>query len=680
MDNLQNKSKQELVLEIESLKKSLIILKSELKDNFFTSLKDLSDEDYDLITKEETDSIFKGNENGDIIYVNFKATKLTGYSEKELLNMNIKDLFKEEVIYSKPLRYDLLEEGNSVKARRTITKKNGLSIIVEMISKKLSDGTYISIMHDISEEQNLRLALKKSEEKYHHLFQMLPYGGEIVSKEGVIIDVSSGTLSMLGFSKDEILGKPMTQFIGEEGKSLFKRKFKNILLGKKESAEICLLKKDGSKVSVIRAGQPIFNNKGEIDFILTLSVDITKRKEVEKALLLKNEIFEKQNNEYIHLNNELIIAKEKAEESTRLKSAFIANMSHEIRTPMNGILGFSQLLNIPNLTSDKIKEYTAIILQSGEHLLNIINNIIDISKIDAGQFKIYKTPININQLLREQYMFFKTKDVVEANSLEIKINLPLEDREVNVNTDETRLKQILSNLINNAIKFTDEGFVEFGYTSENDKIVFFVEDTGIGIDEKMQVPIFNRFTQASINTEKLYGGTGLGLAISKACTELLGGEIWLKSKVGKGSTFYFTIPFEEVDFKNNNRKQEDDITFNNEKVLIVEDNLANFEYLFELLTDIGVEITHAKNANEAIDFVKKQKFNIVLMDIQLPGKDGNYATKEIKKILPNLPIIAQSAFAFINDKRKAYNAGCDDYIVKPIKSDELLTKLKKHIV
>lgn len=682
MDNLKDKSKQELIDEIKELRKSLILLKTEVRDNFFSSLKDLTVEDYDLITEEETDSIFKGDAEGNIIYINLKALKLTGYSEQEIIGKNIKELFDSGSVIVKPLRYDLLEEGNSVKSNRVIKKKDGTLVSVEMISKKLKEGGYISIMHDISEQQSLRLALKKSEEKYHHLFQMLPYGGEIVSTEGIIIDVSSGTLSMLGYKKEEILGKPMTQFIDEDGKRLFKDKFFNILSGNKESAEISLLKKDGSKVSVIRAGQPIFNNNGEVDFILTLSVDITKRKEIEKALLLKNEIYEKQNNEYIHLNNELIIAKEKAEESTRLKSAFIANMSHEIRTPMNGILGFSQLLNMEGLTSEKINEYTAIILQSGEHLLNIINNIIDISKIDAGQFKIYKTSVNLNQILREQLLFFSTKDEVVSREVELNVELALKDAEVNVKTDETRLKQILSNLINNAIKFTEKGAVKFGYKVKNNKIEFFVEDTGIGIDEKMQMLIFNRFTQATISTEKLYGGTGLGLAISKACTELLGGKIWLESKVNKGSTFYFNIPFNETVLKKDKLKQDtqNQISFNYERVLIVEDNEANYEYLFEILSSYNLNLVRSKTAKDAIIKVKQYSFNLILMDIQLPGEDGNFATREIKKIYPKLPIIAQSAFAFLSDKRKAYNAGCDDYIVKPIKSDELLMKIKKHII
>ena len=683
MDSLQKKTKKELIAEIEILQESIKSLKSNIRSDFFSSLMDLTTEDYDLITEEETDSIFKGDEHGNIIYANKSALKLTGYKEDEILKLNIQDFFNPNSVDLKPLRYDLLEGGISIKSSREIIQKRGTSIFIEMISRKLLGGGYISVMHDISEKQNLKLALKNSEEKYYHLFQMLPYGGEIISTKGFIIDVSAGTLSMLGYKREDIIGKPMNQFIDEEGKILFSPKFENILKGKKESAEICLLKKDGSKVSVIRAGQPIYNNNGGIDFILTLSVDITKRKEVEKALLEKNKVFEKQNKEYILLNKELKIAKERAEESTRLKSSFIANMSHEIRTPMNGILGFSQLLNMPNLTKEKIIEYTQIILQSGEHLLNIINDIIDISKIDAGQFKIYKTSININQVLREQLLFFRTKDEVSNNKIELKVNLPLKDTEVNLETDETRLTQILSNLINNAIKFTEEGFVEFGYKVKSDKVIFFVKDTGIGIDKKMQGPIFNRFTQATISTEKLYGGTGLGLAISKACTELLGGEIWVESKLGVGSVFYFSIPFISS-FKNINTKSLKEIAidfiFNNEKVLIVEDNDANYEYLNEVLSNLGLKTEHVRTANEAIGFVKEQTFNIVLMDIQLTGKDGFFATQEIKKLYPNLPVIAQSAFAFVSDKRKAFKAGCDDYIIKPIKYDELLSKIKKHIL
>lgn len=680
MDNLKNKTKQELISEVENLNNTVKLLKKQLNDKCFLSSKDLTIEDYDLITKGETYAIFKGNYKGDFVFVNEFGIKLTGYSLQELLKMNMSDLFKPEDIKSKPLRYDLLNKENSLKFQRTLTTKNGKSIIVEMTSKKLSDGSFISLMTDVTEEEELKSALKRSEEKYRHLFEMLPYGGEVVDTKGNIIDISSGTLSMLGYTKEEMLGKPMVKFIDDQGGRLFKSKLINLLKGKIEAAEICLLKKDGSKVSVIRAGQPIKNNKGEIEFILTLSVDITKRKEVEHALLKKNEIFEKQNKEYILLNKELIIAKEKAEESIRLKSAFIANMSHEIRTPMNGILGFSQLLNMPNLTDNKIKEYTDIITQSSEHLLNIINDIIDISKIDSGQFKIYKTSININRILREQFIFFNNEKF-HSNKVELKINLPLNDSEVNVTTDETRFKQILSNLINNALKFTEEGYVEFGYTFKENEITLYVKDTGIGIDKKMQKLIFNRFTQATINTEKLYGGTGLGLAISKACIELLGGNIWLESKLGVGSTFYFNISFDASSPINNiTNKTKFKIVFNNENVLIVEDNIANYELLFEILSDFDLNIKHVKTAKEAIEIVKQQNFNLILMDIQLPGEDGNFAIKEIKKIHPKLPIIAQSAYAFIRDKQKSFKAGCDDYIVKPIKYSELIKKIKRHII
>jgi len=678
MENIQEKSKKELISEIESLKNYVKLLKTQLNDKFFFSLKGLTTQDYDIITQGETYAIFKEDINGNFIYVNKIGIELTGYSLHELLRMNMSELFKSEDIKSNPLRYDLLEKNKSIKSKRIITKKNGSIAVVEMSSKKISDGSYVSIMSDISDEEKLRTALKESEAKYRHLFEMLPYGGEIVNTKGIIVDVSSGTLSMLGFSKDEMVGKHMSNFIDEDGRKLFKPKFINLLKGNKEAAEICLLKKDGTKVSVIRAGKSVINNKGEIDFILTLSVDITKRKEVEKVLLLKNKIYEKQNKEYILLNNELVIAKEKAEESIRLKSAFIANMSHEIRTPMNGILGFSQLLNMPNLTDDKIKEYTEIILQSGDHLLNIINNIIDISKIDSGQFNIYKTAININRILREQFLFFNTTQFHQKN-VDLKLNLPLEDKDVNVFTDETRFIQILSNLINNALKFTEDGYVEFGYTYEDKKMIFYVKDTGIGIDKNMQMLIFNRFTQATISTEKLYGGTGLGLAISKACTELLNGEIWLESKIGKGSTFYFDIPFNgETKINIIKKRPELDVRFNKEIILIVEDTQANFEYLFAILSDYNFVIEHVKTAKDAINMVLEQKINLILMDIQLPGEDGNYAIKEIKKTHPKLPIIAQSAYAFVKDKQKTFEAGCDDYIVKPINSDELIRKIRRY--
>ncbi len=694
MKFLSDKSKKELLAEIKRLKKQNEELKLRLHSDFFSPVKNLSKDDLSWITKFETDAVFKGDQKGNFILVNEYASKLTGYSEDELMKMNMSHLFSENVLNKNPLRFDLVLEGESVKNIRNIQTKNGKILTVEMMSKKLEDGSLICVMNNISKEADLENALTESEKRYRSLFQLLPYGGEIIDIRGKIIDVSPGTGKMLGYETEELINKNLTDLIHPDDLKKFKKKFPDLLKGEIQQAEIRMIKKDGSEVYLYRIGQPIRNNNGEIKSILTLSVDITERKKTEEILLAKNKEIEAQNEEYITLNEELkqtgkrllalneelSIAKEKAEESNRLKSAFLANMSHEIRTPMNGILGFAQLLALPDVSKQKIKEYTDIILHSGNHLLNIINDIIDVSKLDAGEFNILKEPVNINNLLKEQYVFFQSyKKSKHKNHIRLKLNLPKTKNDIVAFTDETRLTQILSNLINNAVKFTEEGEIEFGYLIKKEKLEFFVKDTGIGIPQNKLSEIFDRFNQASINTEKLYGGTGLGLSISRSCTKLLGGEIWVESEHNKGSIFRFTIPYEKTKEYKSKEKFFSEHDLRGKKVLIVEDDPLNFAYFSEILQGYDVEIYHVNTAVKAIEIVKDIDFDIVLMDVQLPGKDGNYAIREIKKIYPDIPIIAQSAYAFENEKELSYNAGCDDYITKPIKKDILIRTMLNYL-
>jgi PAS domain S-box-containing protein len=285
--------------------------------------------------------------------------------------------------------------------------------------------------------------------------------------------------------------------------------------------EVFLLQRDGRKIPILKNVMSVeINNE---NYLLEAFMDITDQKETE--MQLKN-------------------AKLKAEESNKLKSAFLQNMSHEIRTPLNGILGFSQFLSNPDISKADIKRYSEIIISSGNHLLEILNDIIDIAKIESGQLNVHFEKLNINTMMNELLIFFQKYKIQKGKeNIEIKYSVSLSGNDAIIQTDKTRIKQILNNLINNAIKFTDEGEVKFGYALNENNLVFFVRDTGIGISEKSKYLVFERFNQASDTTERLYGGTGLGLTISKACVEMLGGEIWLESDLGKGTIFFFSIPY-----------------------------------------------------------------------------------------------------------------------------------------
>ncbi|HYX06700.1 MAG TPA: PAS domain S-box protein [Bacteroidales bacterium] len=386
------------------------------------------------------------------------------------------------------------------------------------------------------------------------------------------------------------------------------------------------------------------------------------------------------------LENELIKAKEKAEESDKLKSAFLANMSHEIRTPLNGILGFSQLLNDDAISPELRREYSDIINSNGKVLTNLINDIIDISKIEAGQISLKNEVIALNAFLLElQSVFLSTREMKEKPDLKLRLVKTLGD-DVNIISDEVRLRQVLTNLISNAIKFTEVGYVEFGYelTYDRDFLKFFVIDTGIGFSESKQKVIFDRFMQVDHTSTRKYGGSGLGLAISKGFIDLMGGKIWAESKTGEGSKFYFTVPFrisqKETHKKQVSRNITKEHNWQGKKLLIVEDDRLSYRYLEEILKRTGALILHASNGKEAIDLANTHKdVDLILMDLQLPEVSGYEATAEIRKFKKELPIIAQTANAMEEDRRRCIEIGFTEYITKPISIDILYSTIEKHL-
>ena len=385
---------------------------------------------------------------------------------------------------------------------------------------------------------------------------------------------------------------------------------------------------------------------------------------------------------------DLEIAKEKAEQSDVLKSAFLANMSHEIRTPMNAIIGFSHLLDDPDIGDVNKSEIISHITYNSNTLLHLIDDIIDISKIEAGQLEISKRESKINRILNELFRtFLEKKKHLQKETLEIKLNLGNDNPDFSILSDPLRIQQVITNLMDNALKFTISGYIEFGYNVEQDienpSIIFYVKDTGIGLTDVNQKKIFNRFTKLEDDRRKLYRGAGLGLAICKNIAELLDGEIWVRSKLGQGSQFYFKTPCNEF-FKpsNENDQRNNSIksySWPNKLVLIAEDEESNFKFLEMLLSQTNVRVLRAKNGNEAIDLCQTNKFDLILMDIKMPELDGLEAVKEIRKKDTNIPIIAQTAFAMENDEIQSIEAGCNNYISKPIRKEKLLQLIKRYL-
>jgi PAS domain S-box-containing protein len=389
-----------------------------------------------------------------------------------------------------------------------------------------------------------------------------------------------------------------------------------------------------------------------------------------------------------HTGEELKAAKEKAEESDRLKSMFLSNMSHDIRTPMNAIVGFSEMLQDPDLTREERNRFLDIIINSGDALLRLINDIIDISKIEAGQLKIIKSDFSLNEMLSDLYLSF-AEDMSRNKIGDIKLilNKQFPDKDFMLHSDIVRFIQIFSNLLGNALKFTDKGCIEFGYTIPDPKVFrFFVKDTGIGIPHDKTELIFERFGQIEETQERNKGGTGLGLTISKSLAELLGGAMWVESEVGLGTTFYFTLPLASgittssppsegiLELSNTT------VDWSDKVILVAEDVDSNFFLIQTILSKTGVKLIWAKNGQEAHEMCRNNfEIDLVLMDIQMPIMSGYDATREIKKIRPSLPVIAQTAYAMSGEKEKTMEAGCDDYIPKPLKKRELIAKIHRFL-
>lgn len=372
---------------------------------------------------------------------------------------------------------------------------------------------------------------------------------------------------------------------------------------------------------------------------------------------------------------ELEFAKEKAEESDRLKSAFLANMSHEIRTPMNAIIGFSTLLNDDDLDNPRKKMFIETINSNCESLLVLIDDILDISMIESNQLKLSPAEFDAMKILNELESFYLLRNKTQLNIRFIK-NTPLL-----LNTDPVRFKQIFSNLINNALKYTETGFIHFGFEFLEEDIKFYVKDSGIGISTDDQNKIFNHFYKAELGNERLYRGAGIGLSICKRLVEMMGGKIWVESKVNEGSAFYFTFP-KTLMVVSSTQKEDTENTFKLDGIhlIIAEDETDNFRLIESILLPYDVKISWAKNGIEAIDMVKTLCTNncLILMDIKMPIMDGITATREIKKINERIPIIAITAYAQPADKVMIANEPFDDYISKPYKPDVLLSTISKY--
>jgi len=480
---------------------------------------------FDYILKYANDVIMLFNKDMEIIEANDQALDKYQFDRKELLGMKLHDLIPEKRLELSDNVISKLDTQGYHTFEGLHKRKDGTTFPMEISARKIMmEGLvyYQTIARDITERKQSEEILRESEEKFRKIFEESPFGMAMTGKDLVIIRANSAFCKMMGYAEEDLLGMTFKSFTHPD---YIERDEIEVLRLIADEIPIYHIEKqyirsDGRMIWGSTTLSIIRNNNDEVQFFLGMVENVTSRKLAEA---------------------ELIAAKEKAEESDRLKTAFLHNVSHEIRTPMNAILGFSSLLNEPGITESERNQYIDIIFQSGNQLLSIINDIVDLAGIESGHVKIKIGKVNINNVLRdlnEQYAY-----KVKAQNIGLNLTIPLENDESEIMTDETRLIQILSNLINNAFKFTRNGQIDFGYTLKDGFLEFFVKDTGIGIPPEYHSLIFDRFYQVDSAVSRQYAGTGLGLSICRAFVGLLGGNIWVTSEPGAGSNFFFTIPY-----------------------------------------------------------------------------------------------------------------------------------------
>lgn len=525
------------------------------------------------------------------------------------------------------------------------------------------NGLYGTVQ-DITESKQAEELLFKSEEKYRNIFENVQDVYYEASIDGTILEVSPSIeiISKGQYHRHDLIGKSMYDFY-------FITSGRQALLallqerGSVTDYEIILKNRDGSQVPCSISAKIQFDAHGEPLKIIGSMHDITERKQAEQ---------------------ELIIAKEKSEESDNLKTAFLNNLSHEIRTPMNQILGFASLLKDPDITDSKRDNYIEIINDQSYQLLQIITEIVDISEITTGQVHLNLGTFNLGKMMDELLASFKLK--AEQRNLQLRLTKKIADADAMIRGDQVKLNHVFSNIIENAIKFTDEGAIDIEYSRVGNRLIIAVKDTGIGIGAIEKQVIFDNFRQIEITMAKKYSGLGLGLSISDAYIRMMSGEIRVESEPGEGSTFIVEIPYlpaiqvSEPIIESVQPPVISRLDWQNKTLLIAEDEESNAQFLEVVLQSTGIRLLFAVNGLEAVEQCKiHPEIAVVLMDIKMPRMDGLEATRIIKSFRNDLPIIATTAFASASDKEYILNAGCDDYLPKPLKRDVLITKIQKYI-
>jgi PAS domain S-box-containing protein len=642
-----------------------------------------SEEKFRLMIKNSNDTFVLINEKGEQFYISDAAIRDTGFTIDELKGPIQNVIYPddlEKVISA--VNEVLSKEGEIIKVQYRHKHKYKDFIWYEAVGQNFISNPAINAVvvnvRDITAikefESELIVAKEKAEEsetQVRTMFAAANAGIIKISPTGNLLEWNNTFVNYFGYTPDEFktLNTKDITYPDDIADSLnyISKIVRNQINDFRIEKRFC--RKDKSIFWVDLCASAL-KKDDKVYAITGVVYDITERKKIE--LQLQNQLDELKN------------AKEKAEESDRLKTAFLQNMSHEIRTPMNAIMGFSGLLVKNYNNKPKLEKFSEIINQRCTDLLEIINDILDIAKIESGQLPVNIEACNLNTLFSELTLFFKEHQK-RIGKQQINFSLQsLSHPSANaIITDKGKLSQILINLIGNAYKFTDTGSIKGGCRIDtNQNLVFYVSDTGIGIPHDKQQIIFERFTQLKQDNNLAFSGTGLGLSIVKGLVGLLGGQIWLESEPGFGTTFYFSIPYKTTATQQQEPlviRDSEDFHFQNKTILVVEDDQYNIEYIKEILSDTGLIIVHTAYGKEAIQIASIQVPDLILMDVRLPDLNGYDATRKIIQHNPDMKIIAQTAYAAKEDFKNAIETGCVDFISKPLKSDLLLSMINKHL-
>ncbi len=531
--SLQNKTETVFEIELKAIGNTIINLSPGAEDNevllkliksdYQQSVSKLPDDiNYKKITENAPDIILIGNNKGEIIGANNNFSKISEYSFSEVEGKSISFILSDASVNKKPLRFDLLDAGEAIMNERQILTKGGKSVDIEMHSRRIDNFRYLSIIRDNSERKSMQKALLENEERYNKLLKNSPLGILYCNQEGEIIQINNAFLNILETDSKE---KAMKINLLRHD-PLVKNGFSDMLqgcfeTGKQITQEYEYHNQNRNRKFLKSYCIPLKDSNANYTGAFIIAENITEQKDF---------IFK------------LKQAKEKALESDRLKSAFLANISHEIRTPLNAVLGFAQLFDCNEYSNEELMRFKSSIIKGSNTLLALIEGIIKLSELQSGNIKINNEKISIDFLMKKLIDY--GKDEINSVNKEIQLLYEYSTLQKYIYSDETLFTRVMKHLVNNAVKFTDSGFIKIGIYNKQDRLIFSVQDSGIGISDRQKKYIFDKFRQAESQETEMYRGVGMGLALSKEIINKLNGKITVHSEIGKGSTFEVELPIQ----------------------------------------------------------------------------------------------------------------------------------------